>query len=145
MPTDCGNVYSACKKIDWHGCVERQNDAAYLNGFVINRIDAVDTQTDANEDKYCASTPRRFRVPAWRTDMKIGSRIYIRLVNHAVCGNSYPETCFGEGMYKSSTADVQHRPDKLRRGSHLIAPAAVLGPNHWPTSFPRSFPARAMR
>lgn len=86
--------------------IERQNGAAYFNGFVINRIDAVDTQTDANEHKYCASTPRRSRVPAWRTDVKIGSRIYIRLVNYAVCGNSHPEACFGEGVYKRSTADV---------------------------------------
>lgn len=28
--------------------------------------------------------------------------------------------------------------------THLIAPAAVLGPNHCPTSFPRSFPANAI-
>lgn len=39
--------------------------------------------------------------------MNIGSRIYIRLVYHTVRGNSYPETCFREGMYKSSMADSQ--------------------------------------
>src|SRR5712671_6398114 len=29
--------------------------------------------------------------------------------------------------------------------THLSAPAAVLGPNHCPTSLPRSFPASAIR
>ena len=32
-----------------------------------------------------------------------------------------------------------------RDDTYLIAPAAVLGPNHCPTSFPRSLPTRAMR
>jgi hypothetical protein len=63
--------------------------------------------------------------------MNIGSRIYIRLVYHAVCSNSNPEACFREGMYKSSEADAQLLLDKVERwGSYLIAPAAVLGPNH---------------
>ena len=63
--------------------------------------------------------------------MDIGRRIYIRLVYHTVCGNSNPETCFGEGMYKSSEADAQRVLDEAERsGSYLIAPAAVLGPNH---------------
>lgn len=76
--------------------------------------------------------------------MNIGSRIYIRLIYHAVCGDGHPKTGFRECMYKGSVTDGELVVE-TRRGTYLIAPAAVLGPNHWPTSFPRSFPASAMR
>lgn len=95
--------------------VEGQNGAAYFDRFVINRVDPVDTQADADQDKHSPSTPRRSRVPAWRTDMNIGSRIYIGLVYHTVCGHSNPETCFGEGMYKSSVTVSELLLDKLTR------------------------------
>lgn len=63
--------------------------------------------------------------------MNIGSGIYIRLIYHTICGNSYAEACFREAMYKSSAANAQLLLDKLTRsGAYLIAPAAVLGPNH---------------
>lgn len=63
--------------------------------------------------------------------MSVGSRIYIRLVYHTVCSNSNPETCFRECVYKSSEAEAQRLVDKVERwSSYLIAPAAVLGPNH---------------
>ena len=47
--------------------------------------------------------------------MNVGSGIYIGLVYDTVCGNSYPETCFGEGMYKRSVGDAQDLLDKLTR------------------------------
>jgi hypothetical protein len=45
--------------------------------------------------------------------MSIGSRIYIRLVYHTVCGDGYPKTCFREGIYKSSVRNSQVVLDKL--------------------------------
>lgn len=57
MPTDWGNVYSAWDKKGSHGWVGRQKEGAYFDGLVINRIDAVDAQTDADQHKDSAFTP----------------------------------------------------------------------------------------
>lgn len=66
---------------------------------------------------------------AWRANINVGSGIYIGLIYDTVCSNGYPETCFREGMYKSSVGDGEDLRDK-HAGAYLIAPAAVLGPNH---------------
>jgi hypothetical protein len=76
----------------------------------------------------------------------VGSCIYIGLKNLAVNGNGYAKRCFWEAVDKGSEErSTSERIIRALSFTHLIAPAAVLGPNHCPTSLPSSFPARAMR
>ena len=76
----------------------------------------------------------------------MGGSVYITLKDLAIDGDGDAKRCFWEVMDKGSE-DRSTTEGMIRALSftHLIAPAAVLGPNHCPTSLPSSFPARAIR
>ena len=73
-------------------------------------------------------------------------RIYVALEDLAVDGNGDTKQCFWEAMNKGSEERLVYKQVvSVLSFTHLMAPAAVLGPNHCPTSLPSSFPASAMR
>lgn len=57
-----------------------------------------------------------------------------------------PSPAFGNACTSALVPELHKRVEAGQKTfTYLIAPAAVLGPNHCPTSFPRSFPASAIR
>src|SRR5579872_4322753 len=73
--------------------------------------------------------------------------IYVGLIDDGIRSYRDPKPGFWECVHKSSASSCICESGKKPKNTitYFIAPAAVLGPNHCPTSFPRSFPANAIR
>jgi hypothetical protein len=69
----------------------------------------------------------------------------VTLEHHAIHSDGYAEARFWKRLYQGSGAMSGGVGVRVGGTTNLIAPAATLGPNHCPTSVPRSFPARAIR
>jgi hypothetical protein len=123
----------------------KSKEPTHLYRVIINRVNTVDTQPNANKHDDGASAPPR-ELAVWRrAGWWLGGCVYIGLKDLAVDGDGDAKRCFREVMDKGS--ENRSTTERIIRAlsTHLIAPAAVLGPNHCPTSLPSSFPARAIR
>ena len=69
---------------------------AYFYGVVIDGIDAVETETNADEDEHGPSAPSGLRMPSGRAVGHVGRRIDVGLEDGRIGGDGDSEAGFGE-------------------------------------------------
>ena len=71
-------------------------------------------------------------------------QIHIRLEDLAVDATEIPSDAYGKLCTNDLKRDISIYAAKMATFTYLIAPAEALGLNHCPTSFPSSFPTKAI-
>lgn len=136
--------------------IELPGERTHLHAVMVNGINAIQSQPQTDQDQNRFITPCLgplagcpliglisliVEPPCAR---QIGRRVHVRLVDHAVCGSRYGQSGRRERIGQSPSYQPLARRAR-RKSTHFSAPAAVLGPNHSPTSFPNSLPIKAIR
>lgn len=126
--------------------------AADLDRVIIQWINSFDSKPDADEYENSPIAPLHptLSVPSDRVHGRSGGSVNVRFVQRAIGSHSNAEASVGEVVNESPNGNVSDGRNAQvccarRKGTYLIAPAAVLGPNHCPTSLPRSLPTNAIR
>lgn len=130
----------------------------YLDCTMISWMDPMNTKPDTDEEKNWSVAPTSRTTTTFRLWVSfpmllvlgaMASSVHVRLVyTLAVACNRYTKPSFWERSDECSkngkNALVRQRTT-WNGVAYLIAPAAMDGPNHCPTSVPSSLPARAIR
>ena len=132
-----GRTWATARDADGLGKGEER-----LDGVVVYRIDAVQTKAEVEKDENGKIAPVRGRLVVG--PLRVAGGEDLRLGESTVHANNDADASQGVCIDEIPGDQVSSRC-RLGDWTDLMAPAAVLGPNHWPISLPSCFPASAIR